>query len=72
MIIRVFVFLEKEVLEAKRILEKAKAELKSEKVAFNNDIKVGVMIETPAAVLLSGELAREADFISLGTNDLTQ
>lgn len=61
-----------EVIEAKKVLEKAKAELKSEKVAFNNDIKVGVMIETPAAVLLSGELSREADFISMGTNDLTQ
>ncbi len=61
-----------EVIEAKRILEKAKAELKSEKAVFNKEIKLGVMIETPAAVLLSGELAREADFISLGTNDLTQ
>lgn len=61
-----------EVEEAKVVLEKAKAELKEEKTAFQEDIKVGVMIETPASVLISGELAREADFFSIGTNDLTQ
>lgn len=61
-----------EVIGAKEVLEKVKAELRTEKVAFDENIKVGVMIETPAAVLLSGELSREADYISMGTNDLTQ
>ena len=61
-----------ELAEAKRTIEKCKAELKTEGVAFNENIKVGVMIETPAAIMISGDLAREADFFSIGTNDLTQ
>lgn len=61
-----------EAIAAKNVLEKVKHELYEEKIAYDENIQVGVMIETPAAVMISGELAREMDFFSLGTNDLTQ
>lgn len=60
-----------EVHQIKEILQEVKDELKSEGIEYK-DVEIGVMIETPAAVMISEELGREVDFFSVGTNDLTQ
>ena len=61
-----------EVHEIKAIIAEVKEELKNEGIPFKDDVELGVMIETPASVMISRELAKEVDFFSVGTNDLTQ
>lgn len=61
-----------EVQEIKRICRNIRAELAEEGVPMADKVELGIMIETPASVMMSAELAREVDFFSVGTNDLTQ
>lgn len=61
-----------EVKQIKEIIAEVKEELRSEGIPFKEDVELGIMIETPASVMVSRELAKEVDFFSVGTNDLTQ
>ncbi len=61
-----------EVIELKLIVEELKAELKEEKVPFDENLPIGVMIEVPAAAVLIESIIKEVDYVSIGTNDLIQ
>lgn len=61
-----------EIHRIKAIIAEVKEELKNEGIPYKENVELGVMIETPASVMISRELAKEVDFFSVGTNDLTQ